>query len=357
MAEDTTPPSPDHGTQSIRAKMPSRKLLLGLLLVSIVGLISVAGIHQWRQYFSTLNVLARKARHGDAGAAFELGKSYERGLSGATKDAQRAAQWYRQAAEAGDMHAQNNLGVMYKRGDGIPKDDAAAFDWFRKAAEQGDRIAEWNLARAYQSGLGVPQSFPDSISWARKAAEQGYAPAQAGLCAMYWIGHGVERDLTLAYAWCLISKASGFDKGKDLADSLGKRLSASEQTEAQQLASTWWSGRHQSVPMPEHSKEFTKLPQRPSNPAQVFPLRNVPRQSRPQVAGGRSSSGCESGHWIDSVSDDGSIVKLDDGSVWEVSDVDAIDSELWLPTEDIVVCHGKLVNTDDHESVEAVRVK
>lgn len=353
MAEDTTMPSPDHGTQSVRAKMPTRKLLFGLLLVSIVALISFAAVHQWRQYFSTQNVLARKARHGDGEAAFELGKSYQKGVVGVPKDAQRAVQWYKQAAEAGDHRAQNNLGGMYARGEGVPKDYALAFDWFRKSAEQGDRTAEWNLARAYQSGLGVPQSFPDSISWARKAAEQGYAPAQAGLCVMYWIGRGVERDPTLGYAWCLVSKASGFDKAKNLADGLGKQLSASQLAEAQLLASKWWSGRQQSVQMPAHSKELSK----PDSATRVLPLRNAPRQSRPLVSEGLSGLGCESGHWIESVSDDGSIVKLDDGSVWKVSDADTIDSELWLPTEDIVVCDGKLVNTDDHEAVEAVRVR
>ena len=32
----------------------------------------------------------------------------------------------------------------------------------------------------------------------------------------------------------------------------------------------------------------------------------------------RSSGSCESGNWIESVSDDGDIIKLSDGSVWEV---------------------------------------
>ena len=170
MAEDTTVPSPDHGTQSVRAKMPTRKLLFGLLLVSIIALISLAAVHQWRQYFSTLNVLARKARHGDAGAAFELGKSYERGLSGAPKDAQRAIQWYKQAADAGDMHAQNNLGVMYHRGEGIPKGYAVAFDWFRKAAEQGDSLAQWCLGSLYDLGRGVPQDYAEAYFWLNLAA-------------------------------------------------------------------------------------------------------------------------------------------------------------------------------------------
>lgn len=70
-----------------------------------------------------------------------------------------------------------------------------------------------------------------------------------------------------------------------------------------------------------------------------------------------SSSNCESGHWIDSVSDDGQIIKLEDGSVWEVDPVDAIYSMLWLPTTEIVICDGKLINTDDNESVSAQQIR
>lgn len=72
---------------------------------------------------------------------------------------------------------------------------------------------------------------------------------------------------------------------------------------------------------------------------------------------GRSSSGCESQHWIDSVLGDGQIIKLEDGSVWQVDAVDAIDSALWLPTTDIVACDDKLINTDDNESVSAIQIR
>ena len=70
-----------------------------------------------------------------------------------------------------------------------------------------------------------------------------------------------------------------------------------------------------------------------------------------------SSSGCESGHWVDSVSNNGQIVKLEDGSIWEVDAVDAIDSSLWLPITDIVACDDKLTNTEDNETVSATRIR
>lgn len=70
-----------------------------------------------------------------------------------------------------------------------------------------------------------------------------------------------------------------------------------------------------------------------------------------------SSSNCESGHWIQSVSNDGRIVMLEDGSIWEVDVVDAIDSALWLPITEIVACDDKLINTDDNETVSATRIR
>jgi hypothetical protein len=66
---------------------------------------------------------------------------------------------------------------------------------------------------------------------------------------------------------------------------------------------------------------------------------------------------CETGHWLQSVTDDGEIIKLGDGSVWEVLDGDAVDSMLWLPTENIVVCGGHLINTDNNEKVSAMRIR
>ena len=65
---------------------------------------------------------------------------------------------------------------------------------------------------------------------------------------------------------------------------------------------------------------------------------------------------CEDGHWVKSVSSDGEIVVLEDGSVWQVDSADAVDSALWLPTTNIVACDDKLINTDDSETVEAVRI-
>lgn len=63
--------------------------------------------------------------------------------------------------------------------------------------------------------------------------------------------------------------------------------------------------------------------------------------------------------FLKSKSDDGSILILADGSVWEVSAVDRVDSALWLPTEDIIIPDSGdcLINKDNGEKVDARRVR
>ena len=73
--------------------------------------------------------------------------------------------------------------------------------------------------------------------------------------------------------------------------------------------------------------------------------------------GTTASPACESGHWIDAVLSDGEVIKLEDGSLWEVDAGDQATAALWLAMTDVVVCDAKIINTDDNESVEARRLK
>jgi TPR repeat protein len=71
------------------------------------------------------------------------------------KDDAVAEKWYRKAAEHGLAEAQNNLGLMYVLGRGVPQDDSTAVKWFRKAAEQGYAPAQNNLGEMRRQGRGV----------------------------------------------------------------------------------------------------------------------------------------------------------------------------------------------------------
>src|SRR3546814_16962531 len=63
-----------------------------------------------------------------------LAPAYEAFAAG---DYAAAFQAYRGSANRGDAAAQNNLGILYEVGAGVPADSAQAESWYRRAAEQG----------------------------------------------------------------------------------------------------------------------------------------------------------------------------------------------------------------------------
>jgi TPR repeat protein len=52
---------------------------------------------------------------------------------------------FRTLAEQGNAKAQNVLGVMFRKGEGVPKNPARAHMWFSLAAARGDTKAETEL--------------------------------------------------------------------------------------------------------------------------------------------------------------------------------------------------------------------
>ena len=104
-------------------------------------------------------------------------------------------------AIAEDPKAQNELGVRYFAGNGVPKNEAEALKWFRRAADKGHAKAQFNLAKMYENGLGVPQDEVEAVKWYRTAADQGYVSAQEQLGWMYLEGIGVSKDHAEALKW------------------------------------------------------------------------------------------------------------------------------------------------------------
>ena len=76
-----------------------------------------------------------------------------------------------------------------------------------------------------------------------------------------------------------------------------------------------------------------------------------PKRPRPEQREARVG-GCESGHWIEAVEGGGKIIKLEDGSLWQVDDVDIVTTFIRLPISEVILCDGTMINVDDGESVE-----
>ena len=113
-------------------------------------------------------------------------------------------------------------------------DYQTAFKEFHPLAEQGDAIAQNNLGVMYANGQGVPQDYKLAVQWYWKAAEQGLARAQFNLGVMYDRGEGLPQDSVTAHMWANISAANG--AAPRLRDRIAARMTSDQLEEAQRRA-------------------------------------------------------------------------------------------------------------------------
>jgi TPR repeat protein len=115
--------------------------------------------------------LHKAAEAGDPNAKARLGELYFHGQGGVRQDKAQAVELYKEAASAGVVTAQFNLGYLYLSGDGVPKNGLLAEALFRKAADKGFVMAMVNLAQMYRSGYDqVPKDVALAKKWLELAA-------------------------------------------------------------------------------------------------------------------------------------------------------------------------------------------
>ncbi len=170
-----------------------------------------------------------------AGPFEDAVSAYNRG------DFPTAFQLFRQLSDQGHADAQYNIGVMYRKGLGVPRNDAEAAKWYRKAADQGDASAQYNIGVMYAKGLGVTRDDAEAAKWYRKAADQADASAQYNLGIMYANGLGVPQDDAEAHKWFNLSAAQGNETGRKYREIIAKKMTPAQIAEAQKLVREWKS--------------------------------------------------------------------------------------------------------------------
>lgn len=137
----------------------------------------------------------RAALRGHAAAQAQV--AYGLRYAGSDKT---AAEFFRKAAEQGNILGQLGLAVMYANGEGELKQDfAEARKWYTMAADQGDPTAISIMAGAYINGsLGIDESArngPDALAWIKRAADTNDIAALKVLAGAYRAGqYGLEAD-------------------------------------------------------------------------------------------------------------------------------------------------------------------
>ena len=141
-----------------------------------------------RAAFAAIVLLLSLAAPVAAGPFEDATAAYNRG------DYATALRLLRPLADQGDASAQNNLGLMYDEGQGVPQDYAEALKWYRLAADQGNASAQYNLGVMYATWPGGAAEPRRGVKWYRLAADQGDASAQYNLGFMYAKGQGVPQN-------------------------------------------------------------------------------------------------------------------------------------------------------------------
>ncbi len=139
------------------------------------------------------------------------------------------------AAKQGNEIAQNTLGFLHLHGQGVNKDYDRAAKWFRQAANQHYAPAQFNLAIMYKLGQGVEQSYADCIKWLQLAAKQDYLDAQTNLATLFYQGLGTIQDYEMAYVWLSIAQRNGAQDSDHIRQELIQKMTEQQLTNAERL--------------------------------------------------------------------------------------------------------------------------
>jgi hypothetical protein len=175
-----------------------------------------------RDYPGAMRLWRQAAAQGNRDAEENIGLLYQDG-SGVPQDYKQAMQWYQRAAEQGSPTAADAVGLLYKGGFGVARNYGLAMQWFQKAAAQDDPQAQMQIGVLYQSGLGVKTDPARALQWYRKAADQGNPVGQYLVGLMYEGGQGVAKNVNEAIAWYRKAAAQGHTDAADRLEALGAK--------------------------------------------------------------------------------------------------------------------------------------
>ena len=120
--------------------------------------------------------LVGKANAGDAESQYRLGLNYIYG-NDVPKDAAKAAEWFKLAADQDYLPARRELGILLASGEGVEKDMEKAIAYLGEAADQLDPSALYHLGLMYEHGIGVEKDLQKAVRMLAYAAEMGFPGA------------------------------------------------------------------------------------------------------------------------------------------------------------------------------------
>ena len=208
-----------------------RRCLFALLIAALLGAPFASGYaaqeyeagmraYDAGDHAKALEIWGPLAEGGHEKAQYSLGKLLEIGEGQVQQDLTEATKWYQRAADQGVSAAQNNLGLMYSQGRGVPRDVARAVQLWLAAAENDHAIAQFNLGLAFFRGEGVAKNQSQATGWFRRAGELGLGPAQYAMGQVIRMGLVAGGTKAEALGWYEMAAAQGDPKAQAQAEEL-----------------------------------------------------------------------------------------------------------------------------------------
>ncbi|MBY0547781.1 MAG: SEL1-like repeat protein [Candidatus Obscuribacterales bacterium] len=166
----------------------------------------VLGIAHYRGLFRPVdpveaaNCFTKSASLGLAAAQNQIGLMYIEGY-GVPRHYREAFRWFRESAESNDAEGNCFLGLMYAHGHGTIQSWEQAEQFWLKAAVGGNAESMYFLGMLHYAGIQRPVCIAEAAAWFEKSALTGYAPAAHALGSMHRSGEHPSANENDAIKW------------------------------------------------------------------------------------------------------------------------------------------------------------
>jgi TPR repeat protein len=158
--------------------------------------------------FKKLKDYKLSSNKGNSDALFNIGLIYKKG-QGVKQNFLFAIKYFLLAAEKGHSDAENNIGMCYYYGQGVNQDYTMAVKYYQLSADKDNKEAQYNLGNCYDKGQGVNKDYIMAAKYYYLAAKQGQLEAQYKLGIYYEMGKGIKKNIIKSENYLKIAAIKG----------------------------------------------------------------------------------------------------------------------------------------------------